>query len=202
MDARDWDRRYLDHPSPWTDEANRFLAETVADLEPGTALDLACGEGRNALWLARRGWAVTGVDFSPLAVGRARDIAADEGLDARFDTIDLREWEPEDTFDLVCVLYLHLGHAELGPILAKAAESVAPGGVLFVIGHHVENLGQGTGGPQSAEVLYTESDLADWCPLETARAARVTRRTPAGDTAVDALLVARRPHLPVGTTGE
>jgi SAM-dependent methyltransferase len=196
MDAHDWDRRYLDQPSPWTDEANRFLAETVADLEPGRALDLACGEGRNALWLARRGWSVTGLDFSSVAVDRARDIAADEELDARFETIDLRHWTPDDDFDLVCVLYLHLAHSDLGPILARAAEAVAPGGTLFVVGHHIENLEHGSGGPQSADVLYTESDLADWCPLPPARLERITRQTPAGGTAVDALLVAHRRRTP------
>lgn len=193
MDATEWDRRYLDTPSPWTDNANAFLVAETSDLAPGSALDLACGEGRNALWLARRGWQVTGLDFSSVAIERASARAAEEGLDADFETTDLREWRPDGRFDLVCLLYLHLVHEEIAPIMSRAAEAVAEGGTLFVIGHHVDNLERGTGGPQASEVLYTENDLTAWCPLETVRAERVTREAASGGSAIDALLVARRP---------
>jgi len=197
MDATEWDRRYLDTPSPWTDNANAFLVAETKDLHPGRALDLACGEGRNALWLAQRGWRVTGLDFSSVAIERARVRAAEEGLDASFETADLREWRPDGRADLVCLLYLHLVHEEIAPIMARAAEAVAGGGTLFVIGHHVDNLDHGTGGPQASEVLYTQDDLTAWCPLEIVRAERVTRQAASGGTAIDALLVARRPSSPL-----
>src|SRR5215217_7896374 len=77
MTPDDWDRRYAEPRLVWSAEPNRFVVEEVADLPPGRALDLACGEGRNALWLAARGWDVTGVDFSGVAVGKARRMAAD-----------------------------------------------------------------------------------------------------------------------------
>lgn len=197
MDATEWDRRYLDTPSPWTDNANAFLVAETSELSPGRALDLACGEGRNALWLARRGWQVTGLDFSSVAIERASARAAEEGLNADFETTDLREWRPEDRFDLVCVLYLHLVRDEIAPIMSRAAEAVADGGILFVIGHHTDNLDHGTGGPQSPEVLYTQDDLTAWCPLEIVRAERVSRQSASGDSAIDALLVARRAPSPV-----
>lgn len=198
MDAADWDRRYLDHPSLWTDTANRFLTETVADLTPGTALDLACGEGRNALWLARRGWDVTGLDFSPVAIDRAREVATREQLSATFDTVDLRHWNPTETFDLVCLLYLHLNRDVMAPIVSRASAAVGRGGTLFAIGHHSDNLVDGTGGPQAEELLYTEEELVRWCPLDAVRAERVIRETADGGRAIDAILVARRTHEPRG----
>ena len=192
MDSAGWDRRYLDTPSPWTDEANIFLVAETEDLPPGRALDLACGEGRNTLWLARRGWNVTGLDFSSVAIERGRTRAAEGQLDAHFETADLRDWRTDARFDLVCLLYLHLVHDDVAAIVSRAADAVAQGGTLFVIGHHTDNLELGTGGPQAAEVLYTEDDLAEWCPLDIVRAERVTRQAASGDTAIDALLVARR----------
>lgn len=197
MDATEWDRRYLDTPSPWTDNANAFVVAETNDLPPGSALDLACGEGRNALWLARRGWRVTGLDFSSVAIQRARVRAAEEELDAQFETVDLREWHPDGRFDLVCLVYLHLVHDDMASIMSRSAEAVAEGGTLFVIGHHVDNLAHGTGGPQTSEVLYTQDDLTAWCPLEIVRAERVSRQAASGDTAIDALLVARRPSSPL-----
>jgi 2-polyprenyl-3-methyl-5-hydroxy-6-metoxy-1,4-benzoquinol methylase len=195
MDASGWNQRYTDNPSPWTDQANGFLIEVAQHLAPGTALDLACGEGRNALWLARRGWTVTGLDFSDVAIRRATAAADSQGLPATFRTVDLTAWQPSETFDLVCVIYLHLAHDSMAEIMAAASRAVTPGGTLFVVGHHVENLTTGHGGPQSAEVLYSETDLARWCPLQVTQAERVFRHVDTADghrQAVDALLVATR----------
>ncbi|PLW74405.1 class I SAM-dependent methyltransferase, partial [Streptomyces sp. DJ] len=76
MDSREWDERYASRELVWGAEPNRWLVREVEDLAPGRALDLAAGEGRNALWLADRGWRVTAVDFSRTALDRGRRLAA------------------------------------------------------------------------------------------------------------------------------
>lgn len=193
MDANSWDRRYIEHPSPWSDEPNRFLVEVADDLAPGHALDLACGEGRNGLWLARQGWSVLGVDFSAVAVSRAGEVAREEGLDARFECHDLSVWTPPtERFDLVSMVYLQIPEEQMATVVAGAVGALAPGGTLFVVGHHLDNLTEGVGGPPMPEVLYTEDQLVDWVgDLEVVRAERALRPTDEG-TAIDALVVARR----------
>jgi SAM-dependent methyltransferase len=193
MDSHFWDQRYADHPSPWSDEPNRFLVEAVAGLPTGSALDLACGEGRNTLWLARQGWDVTGVDFSEVAVSRGRRVAADRGLDARFERHDLLAWAPPPAaFDLVTMVYMQVPAPGMEVAVGNAAAAMAPGGTLFVVGHHLDNLSEGVGGPQSPDVLYTEDDLSRWAiGLQMGDARRVERPVDDG-VAIDALLIARR----------
>jgi SAM-dependent methyltransferase len=193
MDSTFWDQRYTDQPSPWTDEPNRFLVEAVEALVPGRALDLACGEGRNSLWLAGEGWSVLGVDFSEVAVGRANRRATERRLDARFERHDLTSWAPSPgTFVLVSMVYLQMPAEQMAVAVANASRAVAPGGTLFVVGHHFDNLAFGVGGPPMPEVLYTEDQLAEWCVgLDVVRSDRVERPVDGG-VAIDALLVARR----------
>lgn len=202
MDSTDWDARYAGSELVWSAGPNLWVEQVCGDLPPGTAADLAAGEGRNALWLAAKGWRVTAVDFSAVALERARTLATDRLGDdaARFTTeqADLTTWSPGTTYDLVLVVYLQLAAAERGAVLRAAARATAPGGRLVVVAHHSDNLTQGVGGPQSPQVLYTQDDvLAD---LETAdglfveRSERVLRPV-AGDgdrQAVDALVVLRR----------
>ena len=109
MDAGAWDERYAESDLLWGAEPNRLFAEVMAGLEPGRALDLAAGEGRNAIWLARQGWDVTAVDFSPVAIERGKALARDLGAEVRFEVADLRDYEPDPgAFNLVAILYLHV----------------------------------------------------------------------------------------------
>jgi SAM-dependent methyltransferase len=141
MDASDWDRRYQGSELLWGAGPNRFLAEEVDDLAPGRALDLAAGEGRNAIWLAERGWRVRAIDFSPVALERARRLASDRGVEVDFVEADLTTYQPEtQAFDLVAVFYLHVPWRELEPILRRAAAAVAPGGTFLLVGHDLSNL--------------------------------------------------------------
>ena len=87
---------------------NRFLVDEVTDLRPGTALDVACGEGRNAVWLTGVGWRVVGVDFSPVGLEKSRQLATQRGVTVDWVQADLTTWEPPSTYDLVAVMYLHL----------------------------------------------------------------------------------------------
>lgn len=198
MDAADWDRRYTEKEWLWSAEPNIFLVDEVGTLEPGQALDLACGEGRNSVWLAERGWRVTGVDFSSVALRRAAELAAFRGVEINLIQHDVRTYEPSHgVFDLVVVLYLHLPLPELETVWRRASLAVAPGGALLIVGHDTENLMGGYGGPQSADVLYTAEDVTHELEgFEIQRAERVLRAVETEEgikTAVDCLVRAYRP---------
>ena len=156
----DWDARYAEKELLWTAQPNRLFAAEVAGMEPGRALDVACGEGRNAIWLAERGWHVTGVDFSEVALGKAAELARARGVEVEWVAADALAHEPPPgAFDLVAVLYLQLPRDELARALRRAARAVAPGGVLIVLGHETRNLTDGYGGPRDASVLFTPADV-------------------------------------------
>lgn len=156
MDAAGWNERYAETDLVWSAGPNVLIEEICSPLAPGRALDLAAGEGRNALWLAERGWEVTAVDFSSVGIDKAHRSAQARGVRLESEVADLTSYVPtSEGYDLVLIVYLHLGAAELPLIIEGAARAVAPGGRLVVVGHDVENLERGTGGPQMVEVLTT-----------------------------------------------
>ena len=191
MRAEDWDERYGEKQQ-WSSEPNRLIAEVLADLPPGDAVDLAAGEGRHALWLAGRGWRVTAVDFSGVGLDRGR---AQPGSDAVTWVVDdVRTWTaPDASLDLVLVAYLHLPQDETLPLFVRSVDWLRPGGRLLVLGHDVKNLTAGVGGPPDPEILHSVERLAPVAALlDVDRFEQVTRETPAG-TALDTLLWGRRP---------
>ena len=207
MDASTWDARYEASDLVWGTGPNRFVAEELGSLPPGRALDLACGEGRNAIWLATQGWQAVGVDFSSAAVQRAQRLAADAGVGdrARFEVGDVVAGPlPHGPYDAVVVAYLQLPVAERRKALRGAAGAVASGGTLLVVAHDSTNLTEGVGGPQDPDVLYTAADvladlgdLADDFDVERAEPVRREVQTPDGErTAVDALVRLRRATAP------
>ncbi|NEA29543.1 class I SAM-dependent methyltransferase, partial [Actinomadura bangladeshensis] len=137
--AEFWEARYAEHDHVWSGNPNAVLVKEITGLEPGTALDLGCGEGADAIWLARRGWRVTGTDISRTALERAARHAADAGVAGRVDwrRHDLAESFPEGAYDLVTAMFLHSLDPAMprAAILRQAAAAVAPGGVLLVAGH-------------------------------------------------------------------
>lgn len=164
MDADGWDARYDAEDLVWGVEPNRWLVQEAEALPPGRALDLGCGEGRNALWLAGRGWLVTGVDFAGVALARAARLAGRADLAARVtwvqaDVSDAGAWG--GSYDLVVIAYLHQVGAERRRVLRAAAEVVARAGTLLVVAHDVSNLTEGVGGPQDPSVLFTAGDVVD-----------------------------------------
>lgn len=164
MDRDAWNRRYAAAEFVWTVEANRFLTAEAAELAPGRALDLATGEGRNAVWLAEQGWNVLAVDYAEAGLQKARRLADARGVAGRirYEAADLRAWAPEaQGFDLVTLIYLQVPQAELRPILMRAAGAVAPGGTFLLVAHDSANLAKGFGGPQDPEVLYTAAQVVD-----------------------------------------
>ena len=203
MTAESWDERYRSAELVWGAEPNQFIRQQCQGFAPGEALDLACGEGRNALWLARLGWRVLGVDCSPVAIERARSLTANEPADiARRTTwrvADLTTDPPRSrSADLVVVSYLHLPSAQWTSLSRSAARAVKPGGHLVVVGHDVSNLASGVGGPQEAGLLYSPAHLALLATGEGLRVelAETVERHTAQGAALDTLVRAQRPlHL-------
>lgn len=188
-DAADWDERYASVERVWSAEPNRWVEEVAGGLRPGRALDVACGEGRNAVWLAERGWTVTAVDFS--AVALAKGMAASPEVE--WVEADVRAWTPPPAaFDLVLVVYLHLSPEERAGVLASSTAALAPGGTLLVVGHDKRNLEAGVGGPQVPAILLDADEVAaELDGLDVVRAEIVER--PVGDAvALDTLVLARR----------
>jgi SAM-dependent methyltransferase len=138
-DEEFWDRRYGEHEHIWSGNPNVVLVREAADLPPGSALDLGCGEGADAIWLARRGWRVPAVDISGVAVDRTARHAAAAGVADRIDSrrLDLGTSFPAGVHDLVSAQYLHSPRDGMPRerILRAAAAAVAPGGMLLVVGH-------------------------------------------------------------------
>ncbi len=154
MDSTNWDHRYAETELVWSASPNAFLPPLVDGLSVGTALDVACGEGRNSLWLAKQGWTVTGIDFSPVAIEKAWLLGQDVPI--TYEVADVESYEPKQSFDLVIVFYVHLMEADARSMLDMAAAAVAPGGTLFGVGHALRNLTDGVGGPPYPEILWTE----------------------------------------------
>lgn len=200
MRPDEWDERYRGTGSLWSLEPNRFVVEVCQPLAPGRALDLAAGEGRNALWLAARSWAVTALDFSPVAVDRARQRADAAGVTLRAEVVDVVDgWRPDpETADLVLLAYLQLPADDLTGVLRRAATALAPGGTLLFVAHDRRNLHEGHGGPSEAAVLAdTTTVTAALDGLDVTRAEVADRPvdTPDGPrTALDTLVVAHRPR--------
>jgi SAM-dependent methyltransferase len=200
MDREAWNQRYADAELVWSAEANRFLVQEVADLPPGRALDLGAGEGRNAIWLAERGWRVTAVDFSGVGLQKARRLAEGRGVEVNWIEADLRSYSPaRGAFDLVVLVYIHLPGEERRALVRRAADAVAAGGALLVLGHDRSNIEEGYGGPQDPTILFSPDDISDDLAgieeLRVVRADRVMRPVMTDDgerNAIDALVRAER----------
>ena len=178
MEAHEWDERYAGTELVWSAEPNRFVAEEVADLEPGRAVDLGAGEGRNAIHLARLGWEVTAVDFSQVALDKGRAVAGD--LPVTWLCADATTWSAPEPVDLVLEAYLHLPPDARRRTTAHAFGSLRVGGTFLVVGHDTTNLTEGTGGPQDPDVLMTAEDVlgdldAIGASYDVVRADRVAR---------------------------
>ncbi len=189
-----WDQRHAAGDPIESPEPDPTLVDEIASLPPGRALDLGAGDGRNAIWLARRGWQVTAVDFSGVAIERARARAEAGGVNVDWQLADLLEWSPEArAYDLVTLFFIHLPGAERRAVYARAADAVAPGGTLLIVAHDRANLAGGVGGPQDPEVLVSPKEVAaDLSGFRVGRADTVRRRSPDGHGPIDAIVRAVR----------
>lgn len=199
-----WDARYASRTQLWSGNPNRCFAEQVADLEPGTALDVGCGEGADANWLAARGWQVTAVDVSTVALERAAARAGAAGREIAdritWRQVDLMSWAPASAqFDLVSAQFIHLPLAERDALNRGLAAAVRPGGTLLIVGHHPSDLETSIGRWNLPGLLFTAEEIAatldpnDW-EIVVAAAPEREERDPEGRpvTIRDAVLRARR----------
>lgn len=147
-----WNQRYARQELVWSAEPNSLFASLVGSLESGTALDVACGEGRNGIWLAEKGWHVTAVDFSSIAVSKGRQIAQRRNVKLDWVVSDVSDL-PRARYDLVAILYLHTSATERARWLPHLIDMVASGGMLIYIGHDPRNVTDGVGGPQDPALL-------------------------------------------------
>ena len=201
-DRSTWNERYSAKELVWSAGPNARFAAEVASLSPGRALDIACGEGRNAIYLAEQGWEVTAVDFSDVAIEKGRRIAANRGVSVNWVVADIVDaWLGEGDFDLVDILYLHTDPATRKVWLAKAIAAVAAGGTFVYIGHDPSNIAHGVGGPQNPEVLPDKDELCAYLKDFDIEFAAVTERPVENDpghsqhlvgVALDTVVRARR----------
>jgi SAM-dependent methyltransferase len=160
-----WNERYQSRPSLWSGKPNPVLVSETQGLTAGTALDAGAGEGADAIWLAERGWRVTAIDVSTVALQRAAAHAAERGPEiadrVEWRQADLRSWDPgTEGFDLVVAHYLQLPAALRAEVFGRLAASVAPGGTLLIVGHHPSDLQTTVPRPPMPELFYTGDDIA------------------------------------------
>jgi SAM-dependent methyltransferase len=198
MDAETWDERYRTSELVWSAGPNQFVESELAGLAPGRAVDLAAGEGRNAIWLARRGWQVTAVDYAQAGLDKGRTIAGDVAVD--WVCADATTWREDDAYDLCVVAYLQLVADQRRAAVRNAYASLRVGGTFFLVAHDTTNLTEGTGGPTDVAVLMTAEDVVadlEGETFEVLRAERVAREVGApgdvhgaepGATAYDCLV--------------
>ncbi len=211
MQREKWNARYASRPLVWSAEPNGLFVELVRDRVPGRALDIGCGEGRNALWLAEHGWHVMAVDISDTGIDKARLIARERGVDVNFVRADIADAgqravvEAAAPFDLVACVFMHTDAATRDRWLPAMLDLIAPGGSFVHVGHDRSNIEHGAGGPQDPDLLLTPELLAGIAHNHglVVERAEVHRRRLADDPghgggaadrpALDTLFVARRP---------
>jgi SAM-dependent methyltransferase len=202
FDQASWDERYRSSAQVWSGQPNPQLVAEVDRLTPGRALDAGCGEGADAIWLARRGWDVVAVDISTVALDRASrhaetDVAASRPIEWR--QADLVAQPPDaESFDLVSSQFMQLPPQPRMKLFTGLLRAVRPGGTLLIVGHHPSDLGSGVRRPPMPEVFYTADDIAglldDTWTVRTNEARPRAATTPDGvDVTIhDAVLVATR----------
>jgi SAM-dependent methyltransferase len=203
FDEGAWNERYRESGRIWSGEPNPQLVAEVTGLAPGRALDVGCGEGADAIWLAQKGWDVVATDISTVALERATQHAEDTDLKAagriEWRHVDLLSFPPEpESFELVSVQFMQLPPGPRARLFTALAASIRTGGTLLVVGHHPSDMTSGVRRPPMPDRFYTADDIArlldtSWTVVvNEARSRRVT--TPEGDEATihDAVLLARR----------
>jgi SAM-dependent methyltransferase len=204
FDEAFWDERYGSRDALWSGKPNRHLVSEADGVAPGTALDVGCGEGADAIWLAERGWVVRAIDLSTVALRRAADNAERVGpaVSQRitWDHVDLLEWDPTPArYDLVSSQYTHLRSGTRKVLFDQLAAAVAPGGTLLLVGHHPSDLETTMARPKEPDLFFTGDDIVaqlnpdDW-DIVTNAAIAGTATDPDGLTVTihDTVLRARR----------
>ncbi len=187
-----WDARYSESTRVWSGEPNRRLVEQIEGRPAGRALDIGCGEGADAVWLARQGWSVTALDVSEVALERTRQHAEEAGLGEQVETVHVDLMAEESipgTHDLVSAFFMHVPEDVFVGFHQRLGEAVAPGGLLLVVGHHPDDLHSGVRRPHGPAMLFTPEqvvaalDPAEWMVVVADAQAR-EQQGPDGPVAV------------------
>ncbi|WP_427006921.1 class I SAM-dependent methyltransferase [Pseudarthrobacter sp. H2] len=163
-DAAAWNRWYTESDRSWA-PASSSVRDALNGLAPGRALDLGAGDGRNAVWLAGRGWHVTAMDFSAAALDIGRERAFAEGVTALigWSVADVTTCTPAPgSLDLVLAAFLRLPGTDFEHIIARTAPALAPGGIFLYIGHDPADPREGTAGTRDPAVLHDSTEVAVW----------------------------------------
>ncbi len=160
-----WDERYRSRTAVWSGNANPQLIAEAADLPPGEALDAGCGEGADAIWLATRGWRVTAVDISTVALERgaahARRVSTEVAGLITWQQVDLLKWAPSpQTYDLVSAQFMQLPPELRAGLFERLASGVAAGGTLLIVGHGPTDLHTTAARPPLPERFFTAEEIA------------------------------------------
>jgi SAM-dependent methyltransferase len=196
-----WDERYAGHDHVWSGQPNPRLVEHAADLPPGLALDVGCGEGADVVWLAERGWRATGADVSVVALEKARRHAGEAGVADRTDWVhvDLVANDPlPGGADLVSAMYVHVPDATFDRVYTAIAGAVRPGGTLLVAGHHPAERHTSLRNPHLSHLLFAPERVTSlledgWrVDVADARTRDVLGHDGEPSVATDTVVVARR----------
>lgn len=172
-----WDERYRSSQKLWSGNPNPQLVDRLTGITPAVALDVGCGEGADAIWLAAQGWHVTGADVSQVALDRAAAHAreAGQGAATSWQRVDVLTWQPPlQAYDLVTASFLHLPSAVRDDVHRRLATAVRPGGRLLVVAHHVSDLHTKMRRPDMPDMFFTAEQVAavlsaqDWDIREAA----------------------------------
>ncbi len=159
--AEEWDRRYAERGQVWSGRANPNLVAEASRLEPGRALDVACGEGGDAVWLAEHGWQVTATDISRVGIDRGREAATERGVEVEWLVADIADGPPREAgYDLVTAHYAALSHDDDDAAARGIIAAVAPGGLLLYVGHASADGSAAHVGGQDASERLQPADLA------------------------------------------
>ena len=194
-DASSWDARYASQELVWSLEPNQFVVEYLQHLPPSKMIDLAGGEGRNALWFAQRGWQVENVEISQVALGKFLKRAEHAGLveDCFATHADALSAEFTLQADLLVVAYLQLPAVSLAKALDNARDQLASDAMVFGVWHAKRNLTEGFGGPPMPEVLPSPDELEMWAKqnlvnYEVFELERVVEKEGSKHVAIDVIL--------------
>ena len=209
FDAAFYDAIYGSRTAEWCGDPNPNLVSEMTDVSPGSALDVGCGDGSDAVWLARHRWNVTATDFSAIAIERNRRIPLDATVAERITWVqaDITQWEPPRQYDLVSAHFMHLSLATRDGFFTRLAASVAPTGTLLVVGHHPSDVNVPDVKRSRPELLYTAEDVQrllstdEWHIVVADKRSRdVTDLQGRIATINDAILVARKMARPIHRT--